>query len=117
MHPYTPASTGLGSTCVLLQEVASDVRSQEIIAKEVTSFMTNIGSVRVSTTAWDHGQCVCVLLQLYAITTLAVMLLLRLLRGLHCRAFINPAADSAASAVTAAGGAAASCTGGRPQFA
>ena len=29
--------------------MAKDVKSQEIIAKEVTAFMTNIGSVRVST--------------------------------------------------------------------
>lgn len=29
------------------QEVAKSVTSQEIIAKEVTAFMTNIGSVRV----------------------------------------------------------------------
>lgn len=30
-----------------LQDVAKDVTSQEIIAKEVTTFMQNIGSVRV----------------------------------------------------------------------
>ena len=33
-----------------MQEVAKYVTSQEIIAKEVTAFMTNIGSVRVGST-------------------------------------------------------------------
>jgi hypothetical protein len=31
-----------------VQDVARDVTSQEVVAKEVTAFMTNIGSVRVS---------------------------------------------------------------------
>lgn len=38
-----------------MQEVAGDVKSQEIIAREVTTFMTNIGSVRVSYRAGVRG--------------------------------------------------------------
>jgi len=34
--------------CCCLQEAANDIKSQEVIAREVSDFMTNIGSVRVS---------------------------------------------------------------------
>lgn len=37
--------------CYILQDVAKDVSAQEIIAREVTQFMTTAGSVRVSSCA------------------------------------------------------------------